>query len=229
MAKHLGAALVAILLAASCGGDDGGDDADSAATTAGNEATTTTEAGACAAETSLQVVNAQSASGFSGDDVDLDGSFDVVTEFADASGEGGAGLVFADYEIPEDPQFGLSAPVGDPEAPEGGLFFNVSITTGGEGAIDVGEYRALEPGEGAISSPGDITDPDASIPDVPPSVNFESMYLGPERILIGEHSVTLTEVTETQLCGEITGDAGQSDLQADGFPVVEGTFVVDRI
>ena len=225
MVKHLSAALVAIVLIANCGSDDGGNE--SAATTTGGDGATTTAAaaGGCEDETSLEVVNAASATGFSGDGVDLgDGSFTVVTEFSDASGEGGADLVFADYQIAEDPQFGLSAPVGDPEAPVGGLFFNVSITTGGEGVLDVGEYRALEPGEGAISSPGDITDPDASIPDVPPSVNFESMHFGAERILIGDHSVTLTEVTDTQLCGEIAGDPAQNDA-----PVVEGAFVIDRL
>lgn len=222
--------LTLALITAGCGSDDADTGSGASGTAGTSEATTTSEAGPCPTETMLELVNGEAAVGFSGEPLGLaSGPIDVATEFADASGEGGADLVFATYEIPEDPQFGLSAPVGDPGAPAGSLYFNISITTGGDGALGVGDYRALEPGEGAIGSPGDITDPDASIPDVPPSVNFEILYEGPERISIGDHSVTLTEVTDTRLCGEITGDTRQTDLQAQGFPVIDGPFIIDRI
>lgn len=242
--RALGLAIAAALIvagAAGCG-DDGGDEDTAASTeaTADSTAAAGTDttgagdpdeaAGGCPDETTLEVVNADAARGGDGAEVALDeGPVDVVTAFADGSG-GDASLVFADYEYEADPQFGLSAPVGDPDVPEGGLILVLSITTGGEGDLTTGEYGPLETGEGAVSSPGDLTDPDASIPDVPASINFEALYLGADRILpIGEHTVTVTEVTDATLCGELTGDTGETELQADGFPVLTGTFVVDRV
>ncbi|MCB9371903.1 MAG: hypothetical protein H6518_03875 [Microthrixaceae bacterium] len=228
-------AALTIAVIAGCGSDGGDDDAAPAdeTTAATSEATDGTDGsaeGGCPDETALEVVNGDSARGSDGADVNLgEGEVDVLTAFADGTG-GDATLVFADYEVEADPQFGLSAPVGDPEVPVGGLIMVISITTGGEGDLTTGEYRALEPGEGAVSSPGDLTDPDASIPEIPPSVNFEALYLGDDRIIpLGEHSVTLTEVTDTQLCGELTGDTGETELQSDGFPVLTGTFVAERV
>lgn len=243
--RALGVVVAAALImagAAGCGDDgvdeDGASGTEATAATSAGDGTDTTEAetdsdedpGGCPDETTLVVVNADAARGADGAEVALDeGPVDVVTAFADGSG-GDASLVFADYEYEADPQFGLSAPVGDPDVPEGGLILVLSITTGGEGDLTTGEYGPLETGEGAVSSPGDLTDPDASIPDVPASINFEALYLGADRILpIGEHTVTLTEVTDTTLCGELSGDTGESELQADGFPVLTGTFVVDRV
>lgn len=232
----LAASLTLTLVAAACGSDGGGDGAspaDDAATTtvaAGSEGEGVEGAGGCPGATALEVVNGGSASGTTGDAVELaDGPVDVVTSFADGEG-GNATFVFADYEVEADPQFGLSAPVGDPEVPDGGLIMVISITTGGEGDLVPGQYGDLAPGEGAVESPGDLTDPDATIPDVPASVNFEALYLGADRILpIGEHSVTLTEVTDTTLCGELTGDTGETQFQSDGFPVLTGTFVAERV
>lgn len=231
------AALAALTLVAAGCGSDGGDEAApaddttveaSVATTDAGEADTT--AGGCPDATTLEVVNGESARGAAGDPVALaSGPVDVATSFADDSGSS-ASFVFADYEVAADPQFGLSAPIGDPEVPAGGLIMVVTISTGGEGEITAGEYRALETGEGAVESPGDLTDPDATIPDVPPSVSFEALYLGDDRVLpIGVHSVTVTEITDTAICGELTGDTGETELQADGFPVLEGTFVAERV
>lgn len=235
--RALGLAIAAALIvagAAGCG-DDGGDEDTAASTEATADSTAAAgdpdeAAGGCPDETTLEVVNADAARGADGAEVALEeGPVDVVTAFADDSGSS-ASFVFADYEVEADPQFGLSAPIGDPEVPDGGLIMVVTISTGGEGEITTGEYRALETGEGAVSSPGDLTDPDASIPDVPASINFEALYLGADRILpIGEHTVTVTEVTDATLCGELTGDTGETELQADGFPVLTGTFVVDRV
>lgn len=232
----LAAALSLALLVAACGSDGGEDEAlsaDDAATTtvaSGSDDAGADGAGGCPDATSLEVVNGGSASGTTGDPVELaDGPVDVVTSFADGEG-GNATFVFADYEVEADPQFGLSAPVGDPEVPDGGLIMVISITTGGEGDLVPGQYGDLAPGEGAVESPGDLTDPEATIPDVPASVNFEALYLGADRILpIGEHSVTLTEVTDTTLCGELTGDTGETQFQADGFPVLTGAFVAERV
>lgn len=234
-AAVLAASLTLTLVAAACGSDGGGGEAsstDDAATTtvaAGSE-DDVASAGGCPDATALEVVNGGSARGTTGDAVELaDGPVDVVTSFADGDG-GDATFVFADYEVEADPQFGLSAPVGDPEVPDGGLIMVISITTGGEGDLVPGQYGDLAPGEGAVESPGDLTDPDATIPDVPASVNFEALYLGADRIIpLGEHSVTLTEVTDSTLCGELTGDTGETQFQSDGFPVLSGTFVAERV
>ena len=238
--RTLGVAVAAVLIvagAAGCG-DEGGDEdgasgTEATAATSADDTTGTTAAtdgGGRPDETTLEVVNADAARGADGAEVALEeGPVDVVTAFADDSGSS-ASFVFADYEVEADPQFGLSAPIGDPEVPDGGLIMVVTISTGGEGEITTGEYRALETGEGAVDSPGDLTDPDATIPDVPPSVSFEALYLGADRILpTGEHTVTLTEVTDTTLCGELTGDTRETELQADGFPVLMGTFVAERV
>ncbi len=81
--------------------------------------TTDTDVGRCPDETTLEVVNADAARGADGAEVAMEeGPVDVVTAFADGSG-GNASLVFADYEYEADPQFGLSAPVGDPDVPDG--------------------------------------------------------------------------------------------------------------
>lgn len=231
------AAVAALTLAAAACGGDGSDEAapaddttvaTSAATTGAGEADDA--AAGCPDATTLEVVNGESARGAAGDPVALaSGPVNVATSFADDSGSS-ASFVFADYEVEADPQFGLSAPIGDPEVPDGGLIMVVTISTGGEGEITAGEYGALETGEGAVESPADLTDPDATLPDVPPSVSFEALYLGDDRVVpIGVHSVTVTEITDTAICGELTGDTGETDLQADGFPVLEGAFVAERV
>ncbi|MBL8775854.1 MAG: hypothetical protein JNK12_07985 [Acidimicrobiales bacterium] len=235
-ARKAGAVAALTLAAAACGSGGGDDAAPADDTTVGTSVATTDDSeadsavGGCPDATTLEVVNGESARGAAGDPVTLaSGPVDVATSFADDSGSS-ASFVFADYEVAADPQFGLSAPVGDPEVPAGGLIMVVTISTGGEGEITAGEYRALETGEGAVDSPGDLTDPDATIPDVPPSVSFEALYLGDDRVLpIGFHSVSVTEITDTAICGEITGDTGETELQADGFPVLEGTFVAERV
>ena len=209
------------LLGAACGDDGGGGDTDEGAseTTSTEAATTTTEAGPCAAESALTISNSDG----------LDGPLDVVTGFADVTLDSTADLVFADYEIEEDPQFGLSAPVGDPGAPDGGSIFQVTLTAGSAEILEPGDFPEQGP-ESALDSPGDITDPDADIPSVPPSIAFVSLYNGAERILpLGTHAVTLTEIDETQVCGTITGSEDASDLQADGFPIVTGDFVIDVV
>lgn len=230
-ALGLAAAAALTIGGAACGGDSGGED-DASVTTDGTEAavTSTAEAGGCPDDTTLEVVNGEAARGSTGEPVGLSsGPVDVATSFADGSG-GDSTFVFADYEVEADPQFGLSAPVGDPEVPDGGLILVLSITTGGEGDLVPGQYGALAPGEGAVDSPGDLTDPDATIPEIPASVNFEALYLGADRIVpIGEHAVTLTEVTDTTLCGELAGDTGESTFQSDGFPILAGAFVAERV
>jgi hypothetical protein len=217
------ALIAAAMLLAACGGDDG-DESSTAASS-------TTAEGPCPAESDLELSNSAAATGIDGDPVGrADGPIPVLTGFADVTLDENADLVFADYEIAPDPQFGLSAPVGDPGVPEGNLFFSISITMAGEGTLDTIEYRALDPGEGAVESPADLTDPNASIPDLDPHVNFTDLYVGSQRIIpLGSHTVTLTEITEQRLCGEITADTDANDLQVDGFPVVEGRFVIDRV
>ena len=51
----------------------------------------------------------------------IDGPLMHGTEFADVTLGSSVELLFASYELTPDPQFGLSAPVGIPDVPEGGI------------------------------------------------------------------------------------------------------------
>jgi hypothetical protein len=169
-------------------------------TTATPDDTTTTAAaddGPCPAATELTITGSDT----------VDGPLEVVTEFADVTFDESADLVFASYEIPEDPQFGVSAPVGDPLAPEGGVIFQVSLFAGVEQVLEPGEY---------------VDDDEAE-----PRITFISLYNGSERINpLGDHTVTITEYTEDHICGEITA-VGETELQS--FPIIQGRFVTERV
>jgi hypothetical protein len=136
----------------------------------------------------------------------IDGELELTTEFADVTLDQSADLVFATYELPVDPQFGVSAPVGDPQAPPGGVIFQLSVSTQEE-VLPLGPYPPDD------SSPSRLT--------------FTALYNGSERILpLGDHTVTLTDYTDDLVCGEITA-VGDTGLQT--LPVVEGTFRLTRV
>lgn len=139
--------------------------------------------------------------------VDSDGTtrrVDVVTEFADVTLGDTADLVFASYEIPEDPQFGVSAPVGDPQAPVGGTIVQFTLFGGDNDAFPTGTY----------------VEDDAATP----RIMFAAAYDGPTRINpLGDHTIEITEVTTDHLCGTITG-IGDTGLQT--LPYVEGDFLI---
>jgi hypothetical protein len=222
------AVVTAGLLLAACGGDDDEGAADTTAapeTTAatveptvaeegeptgttvaeetdGADGTTTTTVaeGDCPSETVLEI-NPGATAGLT------DGPVADVEVFADWSMDQTADLVFSSYPFPEDPQFGLSAPVGVPEVPEGEYLFSVSLFAG----VD----KTLEPGV--------FVDDDAA----EPRIMFIDLYLGSERILpLGDHQVTITGITETEVCGTIEG-SGDTALQS--FPFVTGEFVAPKV
>jgi hypothetical protein len=57
-------------------------------------------------------------------------------------------------------------------------------------------------------------------------INFISLFEPAERAVLGETTVTITEITDDEVCGEIAG-VSETDLQS--LTAVEGVFVVDRI
>lgn len=133
----------------------------------------------------------------------VSGSFTPTTAFADVTLGRSADLVFASYTIEADPQFGLSAPTGNPSAPDGGLIFQISITGDSEN-LGNGMY-AEEDGEAG-------------------RVSTTSMYRGSNRIIpLADHTVRITEIAEDHVCGEIIPEEGAS------WPAVSGQFRVDAV
>lgn len=126
-----------------------------------------------------------------------------TTQFADVTLNRSASFVFTSYTLEPDPQFGLSAPVGDPHAPEGGLIFSINVDS--PETLANGTYT--EDGENA-----------------PGRVSFTSMYKGSDRILpLGDHTVNITEIGEDHICGEIVPAEGAT------HPTVSGRFKVDKV
>jgi hypothetical protein len=133
----------------------------------------------------------------------MEAAFAPATAFADVTLNRSASFVFASYEIEAHPQFGMSAPVGDPAAPEGGLIFQIRIDNPEE--LANGEYT--DDGEGAAGR-----------------VSFTSMYRGGNRILpLADHTVRITEIADEHLCGEIVPAEGAN------YPTVAGRFKVDKV
>lgn len=133
----------------------------------------------------------------------VDAVLTPATSFADVTLGQSADLVFASYTIEADPQFGISAPTGNPDAPEGGLIFQVSITGDGD-ALAAGEYRREDGEAGRVST--------------------QSMYRGSNRIVpIGDHRVQITEMTDDHVCGEIVPEEGAN------WPTVSGRFRIDAV
>lgn len=226
-------ALVLGLVAGACGDDDGGDDTagdqtgDAATTTAGADASadttqdaadttvTTEDAGGCS--TDIEIVNADAA------ELDglTDGPVDVAVVLADKGPhpantvdyDTALDLAISGFEIEEDPQFGLTIPVGTPDVPDATFFATVSLfnpagpIAAGQTYIDQLEY-----------------DDDPSAADG--EINFYAAYWGSERLLPGNLTLTITEITDEQVCGTVES-ATDTDLQT--FVGIEGTFAADRI
>lgn len=204
-----------------------GDDGDDEAATGGDEASTTTTAAdgdtdgtaaeggteAAACENALEIVNAQAA-----DIAGLeDGPVDVVTAWADEGPHPDntvdydttlAGML-SESEIPVDPQFGYSIPVGTPTLSEGTLYLSFDLSVP-DGAVEAGQRFVASTSEETADG----------------SIDFYAVYVGAERLLPGDATITLTELTDEVVCGEIT-TATDTDLQS--FVGIEGTFRLDRI
>lgn len=215
-ALALGAALALALTACSSTSEtntsSGTTVASGSASSAPATAPGTTKAMGC--ENSLEIVNASAEK-----DVKLaDRKIDVETAWADEgphpdntvdydkSLEGAV----AEFEIPYDEQFGYSIPVGTPDAPDGKLYVSFSLQLKEGDKIAAGQTfvdsTSKETGDGEI--------------------NFYAAYLGEDRLLPGEPTITITEITDEQVCGTIES-VTKTDLQT--FVGIEGTFALDRI
>ena len=156
--------------------------------------------GPCPTKTALTLNNIKSSP-------HLDGATGAISEgsfFANVSMGKNGSLVFAEYTI-ERGQFGLSAPTGDPKAPEGKIIFAMKIGEAAEGLV-VGDYN--KEGKDADGIVGRL--------------EHISMYRGSKRVVpLGTHTLTVTEINEKHICGELKA-IGDTALQT--FPYVTGRF-----
>ncbi|MCU0270567.1 MAG: hypothetical protein MUF83_18230 [Acidimicrobiales bacterium] len=217
----LAAGMVALLGLAACGDDESttGDEASTTTTgSAAGDGTATDgtaasgdEAAAC--DNDLEIVNASAA------DVEglEDGPVEVVTAWADEGPHPDntvdydttlSGMI-SESEIPVDPQFGYSIPVGTPTLPEDALYLSFDL-----GVPD-----------GAIAADQTFV-PSTSDESADGSIDFYAVYLGAERLLPGDATITITALTDEVVCGEITTS---TDTDVQSFVGIEGTFRLDRI
>lgn len=121
-------------------------------------------------------------------------------------------IAISETEIVADEQFGLGIPIGAPDnLAEDALYLSLSFFNE-KGAVEVGQVYV------------DQLDYDAATDDG--KINSTLLNFGSKRLLPGSFEVTLTEITDERVCGEIT-TVTRTDLQT--FVGVEGTFVADRI
>ncbi len=198
--------LALVALFAACGGEEEAATeapaTEAPATEGEGEAETEAEAppaddGPCPAATSLTIANLNGSPHLDG----VEATFEPTSGFADVTLDKTADFVFTTYEFPEDPQFGMAAPTGNPDVPDGELIFQISIEAAGD-ALAAGEFTEDGAAGGRVST--------------------NSMYRGSSRIIpMVDHSLELTEITAEHLCGTITAAEGS-------FPGVSGRFKVDR-
>lgn len=184
------------------------DDADDTSTPDGND----TEC-----SNSVEVVNAEA-------EEDVTGLADGPIDIAWTLSEGGphpsnsvdddqnANLAFASYDIPADEQFGDRIPVGPPDAPEGELFVQISLFNP-DGPIEVGQTFVDQ-----IDFDDDPTLADGKI-------NFYAAFLGDDRLLPGDVTVEITEMSDDEICVSLTSIT-QTDLQT--FVGFDGGVVFER-
>lgn len=170
-----------------------------------------------ACSNSVEVVNAEA-------EEDVTGLSDGPIDIAWTLSEGGphpansvdydrnADLGFASYDIPADDQFGPRIPVGPPDAPEGELFVQISISNP-DGPLEVGQ---------TFVDQTDFDD-DPSLADG--KISFYAAYLGDERLLPGDVRVEITEMTDDEICVSLAS-VTETDLQT--FVGFEGGVVFER-
>lgn len=197
-------------------GDDGADPAESGL--AGDEDETSAPAeDDTECSNSAEIVNAEAEQDVSGLD---DGPIDIAWTLSEGGphptntvdDDQNANLAFASYDIPADEQFGPSIPVGPPGAPEGELFVQISLFNP-DGAIEVGQTFVDQ-----IDFDDDPTLADGKI-------NFYAAYLGDDRLLPGDVTVEITEMTDEEICVSLTS-VTQTDLQT--FVGFDGGVVFER-
>jgi hypothetical protein len=180
------------------------------------ESTTTTEAaGACT--TDLAVVNAAAETTLTLEDRALEPASVLTDEGPHPANtvdyDSQLSLAISEAEIVEDPQFGLGIPVGDPDfLGDDDYYLSLSFFVPDEGTIAVGQVFT------------DQLEFEAGVHDG--ELNFVGLWHGTDRLLPGQVVATITELTDEQVCGEIS-TVTETDLQQ--FIGVEGTFAADRI
>ena len=185
------------------------DDADETSTPADEEDTECSN--------SVEVVNAEAE-----EDVPelADGPIDIAWTLSEGGphpantvdDDSNANLGFASYDIPTDDQFGDRIPVGPPDAPEGELFVHISIFNP-DGPLEAGQTFV------------DQTDFDDDPTLADGKINFYAAYLGDDRLLPGDVTVEITELTDDEICVSLTS-VTETDLQT--FVGFDGGVVFER-
>jgi hypothetical protein len=211
-------AVVGLLLVGACSSSDdsGGsvesnDDDASASAPADDTTTTGGSSSGCPDTTSLEIVF--------GDEPGTE--FDVVTAWSDGgphpdstvdSDDSNMSFVFADYEIPVDEQFGYSIPIAGSEVPVDGTELQISLFL--DGTIEAGTTYV------------DQTADDETLAGLVQADEVDLAVVLGERAVLGETVVTITEIEDDVVCGEISG-VSSTDLQE--LTAVNGEFVADRV
>jgi hypothetical protein len=220
--RHL--LIVGALLAAGACSDDSTTSTTTAAgggggastTAAPSESTTSTTAEPDGCATDISVVNADAA-GLEGL---VDRQLEVVSLLADQGPhpantvdyDSSLSLAISEVEILADEQFGLGIPIDVPEnIGDDDVYFSFSFFN---------EDEAVAAGQLYI----DQLDYDAEQHDG--KLNSTVAYYGTERLLPGSVEITITEITDDQVCGTIS-TITETDLQT--FVGIEGTFAAERI
>lgn len=212
--------------AAGCGSDDGDDSA--ASTTAAADPSSTAASGTDeSGDDGDTTTTADDASDACVNDLALsgsesaDGPIEPGTFWADAGPhpdntvdyDRTLELALAGFEIPVDEQFGRGVPVGVPEVPEDGIILTAYLSRSTD-------QEPIAEGQQFTS------ESDTAREDSDGTINNLGVWAGSERLLIGDTTITITALTDDEVCGTIEGVA-ETDLQT--FAVVEGSFVADRI
>lgn len=209
----------ALAVAAAACGDDGGSGDAAETTTApadtGSEGDggdggddTTTEPADEGCTTDLELVGTDGA----------DGPVEPGTVWADAGPhpdntvdyDRSLELVIASFELPIDEQFGRSIPIA-PDVPEGELVVTAYLSNDADAEV-IGAGQTFS---SATDAPEDVG-----------TINNVTAFVGTDRLLLGDVTITITELTDEQVCGEIA-TVVETDLQQ--FAGIEGTFALDRI
>jgi len=205
------------LLAAACSSSDDAASSDGASpgeTADPSPATAVEAAEECAND--LRIVNADAQQDMVLQDRDLE----PITIWADQGPhpdntvdyDASLRLAISEVEILTDEQLGLGIPIGTPDNLAGDAYYLSLSFASEDGSVAAGQVY------------DDELDPEPGSRDG--NLDFVLMNHGQDRLLPGAISVTITELTDDLVCGEIA-TVTKTDLQS--FIGIEGTFAADRI
>lgn len=213
MRRYIWVLAALVLVLSACSSSSGSDGSGEEAADSDNT-TSTTEAVADVCVTDLEVVNGSAETSATVPD----GTFEAVTMWADKAPhpdntvdyDQQLDLAFFTYEFEPDEQFGVSIPI-DPDTPDGEHFISLALSNPDE---------PVAAGQRYVDALDAEDDPDAD-----GEISFTFWEYGSDRLLPGGMEITITEVTDDQVCGEITTQT-ETDLQQ--FIGIDGTFVTNR-